>query len=43
MHLVNPKDHSIMEVPHILRLVDQNTEALDSLFKVNYLDLFNII
>lgn len=35
MHLVNPKDHSIMEVAVVLKLIDQNIEILDGLFKVN--------
>lgn len=35
LHFVNPKDHSILEVPHVLRLIDQNIEHLDSLFKVS--------
>lgn len=34
MHLVNPKDHSIMEVAVVLKLIDQNIEILDGLFKV---------
>lgn len=39
LHFVNPKDHSIMEVPQVLRLIDQNIEHLDSLFKeFNVLD-----
>ncbi|XP_060525001.1 cadherin-23 isoform X2 [Cylas formicarius] len=39
LHLVNRKDNSILEVAEVLRLVDQNTEKLDSLFKdFNVLD-----
>lgn len=39
LHLVNRKDNSILEVDEVLRLVDQNTEKLDSLFKeFNVLD-----
>lgn len=39
LHLVNRKDHSILEVAEVLRLVDQNTERLDALFKeFNVLD-----
>ncbi|CAH1406526.1 unnamed protein product [Nezara viridula] len=39
LHFVNPKDHSILEVPHVLKLIDQNIEHLDSLFKeFNVLD-----
>lgn len=35
LHFVNKRDNSIMEVGDVLRLVDQNIESLDSLFKVN--------
>ncbi|XP_044743020.1 cadherin-23, partial [Chrysoperla carnea] len=39
LHLVNKKDHSILEVSEVLRLVDQNIEKLDGLFKdFNVLD-----
>ncbi|KAJ8911026.1 hypothetical protein NQ315_016595 [Exocentrus adspersus] len=39
LHLVNRKDNSILEVDEVLRLVDQNTEKLDNLFKeFNVLD-----
>lgn len=34
LHLVDRKDNSIFEVEEVLRLVDQNTEKLDELFKV---------
>lgn len=35
LHLVDRRDNSILEVADVLRLVDQNTEKLDSLFKVS--------
>lgn len=35
MHLVNREDNSILEVTDVLRLLDENIEKLDSLFKVN--------
>ncbi|CAG9818294.1 unnamed protein product [Phaedon cochleariae] len=39
LHLVDRKDNSIVEVDEVLRLVDQNTEKLDELFKdFNVLD-----
>ncbi|CAG9764226.1 unnamed protein product [Ceutorhynchus assimilis] len=39
LHLVNKKDNSILEVPDVLKLVDQNTENLNELFKqFNVLD-----
>jgi len=39
LHLVNRKDNSIIEVTDVLRLVDQNIEQLDDLFKeFNVLD-----
>ncbi|KAF5304330.1 hypothetical protein FQA39_LY09709 [Lamprigera yunnana] len=39
LHLVNKKDNSILEVEEVLKLVDQNTEKLDYLFKeFNVLD-----
>lgn len=39
LHLVNRKDNSIIEVSDVLRLVDQNIEQLDDLFKeFNVLD-----
>ncbi|KAL1490790.1 hypothetical protein ABEB36_013427 [Hypothenemus hampei] len=39
LHLVNRKDNSILEVAEVLKLVDQNTEKLDELFKdFNVLD-----
>lgn len=39
LHLVNRRDNSIIEVDEVLRLVDQNTEKLDELFKeFNVLD-----
>lgn len=34
MHLVDPIDNSILEVDEVLRLIDQNIEKLDYLFKV---------
>jgi cadherin 23 len=34
LHLVDRRDNSIIEVDEVLRLVDQNTEKLDGLFKV---------
>lgn len=34
LHLVDRRDNSILEVDDVLRLVDQNTERLDGLFKV---------
>nr|CAH7720091.1 unnamed protein product [Callosobruchus chinensis] len=36
LHLVDRNDNSILEVEEVLRLVDQNTEKLDPLFKVRY-------
>lgn len=33
---MNRKDNSILEVDEVLRLVDQNTEKLDGLFKVSH-------
>lgn len=39
LHLVDRRDNSIIEVDEVLRLVDQNTEKLDELFKeFNVLD-----
>nr|XP_023023050.1 cadherin-23 [Leptinotarsa decemlineata] len=39
LHLVDRNDNSILEVDEVLRLVDQNTEKLDDLFKeFNVLD-----
>ncbi|XP_050299893.1 cadherin-23 isoform X2 [Anthonomus grandis grandis] len=39
LHLVDRKDNSILEVADVLRLIDQNTEKLDDLFKdFNVLD-----
>lgn len=39
MHLVDREDNSILEVEDVLRLVDENTEHLDELFKeFNVLD-----
>ncbi|XP_066258040.1 cadherin-23 isoform X2 [Euwallacea similis] len=39
LHLVDRKDNSILEVADVLKLVDQNTEKLDDLFKnFNVLD-----
>lgn len=37
LHLVNKRDNSIVEVPDVLRLIDQNVEKLDFLFKVRIL------
>lgn len=34
MHLVDRKDNSILEVDDVLRVIDQNIEKLDLLFKV---------
>lgn len=34
LHLVNGEDHSVLEVDQVLRIVDQNIEKLDELFKV---------
>lgn len=34
MHLVDRKDNSILEVDEVLRIIDQNIEKLDHLFKV---------
>lgn len=34
MHLVDKRDNSIFEVADVLRLIDQNVEKLDILFKV---------
>lgn len=34
LHLVNREDNSIIEVNEVLRLIDQNVEKLDDLFKV---------
>lgn len=34
LHLVDRKDNSILEVEEVLKLVDKNTEKLDTLFKV---------
>ncbi|KAI4457764.1 fat atypical cadherin-related [Holotrichia oblita] len=35
LHLVDRADHSILEVDEVLKLIDQNTEKLDTLFKAN--------
>lgn len=34
LHLVNRQDNSILEVSEVLKIVDQNIEKLDELFKV---------
>lgn len=34
LHFVDHRDNSIMEVSHVLRIIDENIEHLDSLFKV---------
>lgn len=34
LHLVDREDNSIIEVNEVLRLIDQNVEKLDDLFKV---------
>ena len=34
LHFVNPHDNTVMEVPNVLRLIDENIEKLDDLFKV---------
>lgn len=36
LHLVDREDNSILEVDEVLKLVDQNTEKLNNLFKVSY-------
>jgi hypothetical protein len=36
LHLVDKRDNSIYDVADVLRLVDQNIEQLDTLFKVRY-------
>lgn len=36
MHLVDRRDNSILEVDEVLRLIDQNIEILDGLFKVHF-------
>lgn len=36
LHLVDKTDNSILEVADVLKLVDQNIEKLDELFKVNF-------
>lgn len=41
LHLVDREDNSILEVEEVLRLVDQNTEKLDTLFKVGR-DIFRL-
>ncbi|CAB3223205.1 unnamed protein product [Arctia plantaginis] len=39
LHLVNREDHSVLDVEQVLKLVDQNIEYLDELFKeFNVLD-----
>ncbi|XP_050524905.1 cadherin-23 [Daktulosphaira vitifoliae] len=39
LHFVDHRDNSIMEVPHVLRVIDENIEHLDTLFKeFNVLD-----
>lgn len=35
LHLVDRMDNSILEVPEVLRVIDQNIEQLDGLFKVS--------
>lgn len=35
LHLVNRRDNSILEVDEVLKIVDQNTEKLNNLFKVS--------
>lgn len=37
VHLVDRKDNSILEVLDVLRMIDQNVEKLDGLFKVGQL------
>lgn len=34
LHFVDPGDHSVMEVDHVLKMIDLNIEQLDVLFKV---------
>ena len=36
MHLVDRRDNSILEVADVLRMVDENVEILDGLFKVMF-------
>lgn len=40
LHFVDHRDNSIMEVSHVLRIIDENIEHLDTLFKVNKTVLF---
>lgn len=40
LHFVDHHDNSIMEVSHVLRIIDENIEHLDSLFKVS---LFSMV
>lgn len=40
LHFVDHRDNSIMEVPHVLRIIDENIEHLDSLFKVIFFSIF---
>lgn len=42
MHLVDRKDNSILEVDEVLRVIDQNIEKLDYLFKVMLFKQHNI-
>lgn len=35
LHLVDRADHSILEVDQVLKLIDKNTEKLDTLFKAS--------
>lgn len=41
LHFVNPNDNSIMDVSNVLRLIDENIELLDDLFKVRL--TFNVL
>lgn len=37
LHLVDKRDNSILEVPEVLKIIDQNIEILDGLFKVSFI------
>lgn len=43
IHLVDREDNSIVEVSHVLRVIDKNIEKLDSIFKVFTLLIIIII
>lgn len=40
LHFVDHRDNSIMEVSHVLRIIDENIEHLDSLFKVIIINVY---